>query len=674
MAMERYRTILKLEEIRNLYENGEYEEAGALADTIKEQKIKDTTDLFLLASVYRRTGNYRLAKIYLHRVYEKKSSWRVLEELMDVCLAEKNPQEANEYLKVYCKLSGGDPRNYIYEYRIGRQMHRPDEELLPVLQTLKAEEYSEKYAYELAKMYHRLGMKKECQQECSDLILWFGEGAYVERAKVLLAYYRGELSAADIHAEAERRIREAEERQARAMAERRAYEEKIREQEEQTAETEPEQAESAEEAMEFMAATIEAVDQETETENTADALSENAKEPEISDSPEAEGEPEETEEEPMWEEDHSILSETEAAPQNTENSENKEAASGEFEQFSLFDNMTEVTAETKEENGSESQTDVDEISAMLAASVEEIVQSKPEETAEILPETVKADESLTRAEAEPKKEKAKTEKKQALSEPKPELAAKLAECELTMEGSLHAFARMESVRKQLLRMLEVMCFVRQKCCCVIITGEQGCGKTTLGTYIAKMFYDLGLVKTPRVARISAAKLNTINLEDKQDQLSGCCLIVENAGTLKDEAARKLIKFGEKKGILGGIILEDNMNEINKLLRNSPDCNRVFGTRVHLPKYGEDELLCFAMDKIYSKDYEAEDGVAELLRGYAGELLKASGEENTLKKMQDYVTKAIDSADRRTEGAILAMAAKGDFHEMDVMVVRKEDFE
>lgn len=655
MAMERYRTILRLEEIRSLYENGEYEEAGALADTIKEQKIKDMSDLFLLASVYRRTGNYRLAKAYLHRVYEKKSSWRVLEELMDVCLAEKNPQEANEYLRAYCKLSGGDPRNYIYEYRIGRQMHRPDTELLPVLQTLKAEEYSEKYAYELAKLYHKLGMKKECLQECSDLILWFGEGVYVERAKVLQAYYRGELSIADIHAEAERRIREAEERQARAMAERRAYEESLRGQEEQTAEPETEQPEEVSDAAEEFAATvIEAVSEEAGVDETGRSGAEAEPETyEKSETEEPETEKPETEkpedEEPMWAEDHSILSEPAeshpAAEENvtvgevlseTEETEAKEAAGGEFEQFSLFDSMTEDQPAAK--------TDTDE------------AVSKPEE---------KTEQAFAGQTAEAK---------QVLSEPKPELAAKLDECELTLEGSMHAFARMESVRKQLLRMLEVMCFVRQKCCCVIITGEHGCGKTTLGTYIAKMFYDLGLVKTARVAKISAAKLNTINLEEKQQQLAGCCLIVENAGTLSDEAARKLIKLGEKKGILGGIILEDNVNEINKLLRNSPDCNRVFGTRVHLPKFGEDELTCFAMDKIYSQDYEAEEGVAELLRVYAGELLRASGEDDILKKMQEYVGKAISSADRRISGELLAMATKGDFHEMNVMTVKKEDFE
>jgi tetratricopeptide (TPR) repeat protein len=139
MGIERYRAIVRLEEIRSFMEMGEYEAAKETADSIRKERIKDSSDLFLLASVYRKCGEYATAKEYLLRIYEKKVNWRVLEELMEVCLAEKKPEEAETYLNQYAKLSGGDPRSLIYEYRIGRQKHRPDEELLPLLQTLKAE-------------------------------------------------------------------------------------------------------------------------------------------------------------------------------------------------------------------------------------------------------------------------------------------------------------------------------------------------------------------------------------------------------------------------------------------------------------------------------------------------------------------------------------------------------
>ena len=132
MGIERYRAIVRLEEIEELMEQGEYEAAKEIADSIRKERLKDSADLFLIASVYRKCGDYAIAKDFLQRIYQKKVTWRVLEELMEVCLAEKNPEEAESYLREYAKVSGGDPRNYIYEYRIGRQKHRPDEELLPI--------------------------------------------------------------------------------------------------------------------------------------------------------------------------------------------------------------------------------------------------------------------------------------------------------------------------------------------------------------------------------------------------------------------------------------------------------------------------------------------------------------------------------------------------------------
>ena len=165
MGIERYRAIVRLEEIRSLMDAGDYEAAKLTADSIRKERLKDSADFFLLADVYRKCGELDTAKEFLLRIYDKKVTWRVLEELMEVCLAEKNQEDAQMYFKQYVKLSGGDPRNYIYEYRIGRQMRRPDEELLPVLQTLKAEEYTEKYAYELAKLYHKLGREQECMAE-----------------------------------------------------------------------------------------------------------------------------------------------------------------------------------------------------------------------------------------------------------------------------------------------------------------------------------------------------------------------------------------------------------------------------------------------------------------------------------------------------------------------------
>lgn len=614
MGIERYRAIVRLEEIRSLMELEEYSAAKEIADSIRKERLKDSADLFLLASVYRKCGEYDVAKEYLLRIYEKKVTWRVLEELMEVCLAEKKPEEAESYLKEYAKLSGGDPRNYIYEYRIGRQKHRPDEELLPILQTLKAEEYSEKYAYELAKLYHKLGRAQECMAECADLILWFGEGTYVERAKALQAYYRGELSAEDIREEAKRRMKEAEERKERAEAEQRAYEaEKRRREEEERLFEEAKKAEEVrrqeeeftEEAMIATAGEEETVAEEAFAAELADVYEEVAA----------------TEvEEPMWEEDATAVA-TAAAP------EEETAEPEAYEQMSLFGAPEQPESSEEEEK-------------------------EEQETTEALEEVTE---------------------EQEVSPLGKELSVRLEEKGIVFEGVLHQFARIEKVRKQLVRMLEVVVTVRKKCHCLIITGERKSGKTTLGTYLAKLLYGLSYVKTPRVAKISGERLNQMNLYEKKMQLQDVCLIVEHAGSMTEETVEALLGFIHSTHVLGTVILEDNPTAMSRLLRNNAECNQVFNNRVHLPKYDGNELLGFALEYMEEQDYDITPEAKTVLRQKVEHLTRTEHKEGRLVATRELISAALERADYRNKDAILTMASTGNFLGAQALELIPEDF-
>lgn len=577
MGIERYRAIVRLEEIRSYMEQGDLTAAKATADSIRKERLKDSGDLFLLAQVYRKCGEYGTAKEFLRRIYEKKVTWRVLEELMEICLAEKNPEEAEKYYNQYIRLSGGDPRNYMYEYRIGRQKHRPDEELLPVLQTLKVEEYTEKYAYELAKLYHKLGREQECMAECSDLILWFGEGTYVERAKALQAYYRGELSAEDICVEAERRAQAMEEPVA-------SYEDTVKE------------------ALEEVAA--------TETE------------------------------EPMWETDDSVLI---PVTEHAEELEEEPETDDSYEQISLFEPQKETMPED---------TSREEIPQTEAVQAEDFEQ-------ELLPEETFVQDFW--------------QESQELSPLGKELALRLNERGIALEDVLHEFAGIERVRKQLVRMLEVVVTVRKKCHCLIITGENGSGKTTLGTSLAKLLYELSYVKSPRVAKIRGEKLNRINLNEKKEQLRDVCLIVEGAGAITDETAEALIDFIRQENVLGAVILEDNANLMNRLLRNHAECNREFNNRVHLPKYDRNELMMFALGFIDEQDYEISREAVKILMERIEYITRVEQKDGRLAATMELVREAINNADRRNQGNILAMASAANFHAAEALELTAEDF-
>jgi hypothetical protein len=267
---------------------------------------------------------------------------------------------------------------------------------------------------------------------------------------------------------------------------------------------------------------------------------------------------------------------------------------------------------------------------------------------------------------------AETEQKE-LSPLGKELSARLFENGIVFEEILHEFASIERVRKQLARMLEVVAMVRKTCHCLIITGERRSGKTTLGTYLAKLLYGLSYVKTPRVAKISGERLNQINLFEKQEQLKDVCLIVENAGMMTEATAEALLDFIKKTDVLGTVILEDNANDINRLLRNNGECNREFNNRVHLPKYDTEELMLFALGSIKEQDYIISEETKKILFERIEYVTRIEPKEGRLWATMEMVKEALKNADERNRGAILAMASAGSFLAAEALELSAEDF-
>ena len=254
-----------------------------------------------------------------------------------------------------------------------------------------------------------------------------------------------------------------------------------------------------------------------------------------------------------------------------------------------------------------------------------------------------------------------------------ELSARLSENGIVFEEVLHEFASIERVRKQLARMLEVVVTVRKKCHCLIITGDERSGKTSLGTYLAKLLYDLSYVKTPRVAKISGERLNRLNLFEKQEQLKDVCLIVEKAGDMTESTAEGLLEFIRQTDVLGTVILEDNANAINRLLRNHAECNREFNNRVHLPKYDTEELMLFALGSIAEQDYIISGETKKILFERIEAVTRVEPKEGRLWATMEMVKEALKNADDRNRGAILAMASAGSFLAAEAMELTAEDF-
>lgn len=194
-----------LEEIKTYLEEENYEAAAEAADRVSVNRVKTASEFNLLGKAYKKNEDYLQAKEMFERSYAERCSRVTLLDLMDCCLETGELEEAEKWFDEYHRISPEDKTTlYVYRYKIEKRKGREKRLLLAILEELKAVEYLEEYAYELAKVYHKLGMAEECMNECRDIILWFGAGATVERAKALLAYYKGEFSLEDIKNAGER--------------------------------------------------------------------------------------------------------------------------------------------------------------------------------------------------------------------------------------------------------------------------------------------------------------------------------------------------------------------------------------------------------------------------------------------------------------------------------------
>lgn len=208
--MGAYENIVKIEEMRKRLGEGDYETALKILNTMSLRKIKKTSDLSIMAEVYEKNGRYEEAMELLLRIYQKSKTRKIVFQLTMLSIKLLHIDDAEYYFKEYQILAPNDFYNEIFRYKIDKLKGEPYEKLIATLEALKNKEYIEKWAYELAKLYYKAGMEKECIEECSNIILWFGEGSYVEKAKMLKAYYSGETNKEKMIEELKRRAQLAQ--------------------------------------------------------------------------------------------------------------------------------------------------------------------------------------------------------------------------------------------------------------------------------------------------------------------------------------------------------------------------------------------------------------------------------------------------------------------------------
>ncbi len=211
---------IKLEQISACAESGDFRGAARTADTIDWRRVKSARTLCMISEIYEANKRYEDGMEILKYAYSRSpQSKTVLYRLTETSLRTGNLSDAKKYFAEFEQAAQHDTSRYVLKYKLLRAEDAPLDEQIAVLKEYKEREYTERWAYELAKLYKKNGQKQRCIEECDDMILWFAEGRYVTRAMELKmqltplsesqkAKYESRLAAAKEAAEREALLRE----------------------------------------------------------------------------------------------------------------------------------------------------------------------------------------------------------------------------------------------------------------------------------------------------------------------------------------------------------------------------------------------------------------------------------------------------------------------------------
>lgn len=181
---------VKLDEINQLVEKQDYKAALNVVETIEWRRVRSARTLCMVSEIYEVNKRYDDSLRLLLLAYQRAPSGKlILYRLVELSVKMTDYENAIKYYNQFIKLSPNDNNRYILKYKIYRGRKSPIEDQIKILEAYKESEYTERWAYELAKLYAKAGMPEKCLEECNDLVLWFSDGKYVKKALELKMKY-----------------------------------------------------------------------------------------------------------------------------------------------------------------------------------------------------------------------------------------------------------------------------------------------------------------------------------------------------------------------------------------------------------------------------------------------------------------------------------------------------
>ena len=181
--IDKYEYKLKFEQMKALTAEGDYESAAEIADTIQWRKVRNINLLIKAGDIYSKLKRFDDAKEILQMAYDRSPIGRmIIYRLAEIAIKTKSFAEATEYYEEFVEIAPHDNLKYVLRYKISKAKGADLQTRIAILEELKEAEYTEEWAFELAYLYHKAGEYEKCIDACDELILWFGDGIYVERA------------------------------------------------------------------------------------------------------------------------------------------------------------------------------------------------------------------------------------------------------------------------------------------------------------------------------------------------------------------------------------------------------------------------------------------------------------------------------------------------------------
>ena len=180
----------KLDVINDLVDRQDYKGALEIVDTIDWRRVRSARTLCMVGEIYEANKRYEDSRKLLILAHQRAPIGKtVIYRLVELAIKMGNFDEAIDYFNQFVEISPNDNSRYILKYKIYRGRRSPIQEQIAILEEYKGREYTERWSYELARLYAKAGMKDKCVEECDDLILWFSEGKYVIKAMELKMKY-----------------------------------------------------------------------------------------------------------------------------------------------------------------------------------------------------------------------------------------------------------------------------------------------------------------------------------------------------------------------------------------------------------------------------------------------------------------------------------------------------